>query len=184
MDIPTVLTAGAAAEVGGAAANLARVRVGGQRIAYEPHRCFACGELNEHGLHMELHAQDGRCWSELTLDGRFQGWDGIAHGGIIATILDEVMAWSLVAQDSWGVTARLEIAFEQPVPIDRPIRAEGWVTETRRRINRTAASIVDAATGQRLAGATATYVAAPEARRAELKARYRFRLVPEGQAAR
>jgi uncharacterized protein (TIGR00369 family) len=160
-------------------ANLATATLGGQRIAYAPHHCFACGELNEHGLHMELHAHEGHCWSQLTLDARFQGWDGIAHGGIIATLLDEVMAWSLVAQDTWGVTARMEVAYERPVPIGRPLRAEGWITDARRRVSRTAASLVDPATGQRLASAAATYVAAPEARREELKARYAFRLLPE-----
>ena len=41
--------------------NLARATLGGRRIVYAPHHCFACGELNEHGLHMALHAQEGRC---------------------------------------------------------------------------------------------------------------------------
>lgn len=166
-------------EPGATAANLAQVTLGGRRIMYAPHHCFACGELNEHGLHMALHVQDGCCWSELTLDERFQGWDRIAHGGILATILDEVMAWSLVAQDSWGVTARLNVTFHKPVPVGSRIRAEGRVTEARRRVSRTAAAISDAVTGELLASAEAVYVAAPEERRAELKARYRFRLVPD-----
>jgi uncharacterized protein (TIGR00369 family) len=164
-------------------ANLARVTVGGRRIMYAPHGCFACGELNEHGLHMSLHARDDRCWSELTLDERFQGWDGIAHGGILSTILDEVMAWTLVSQDAWGVTARMTVTYHRPVHIGRPIRAEGRITEARRRLSRTAAEITDAETGELLASAEATYVAAPEERRAELKARYQFRLVPDSEEA-
>lgn len=160
-------------------ANLAQMTLGGRRIRYAPHGCFACGELNEHGLHMALHAQDDRCWSEITLDDRFQGWEGIAHGGILSTILDEVMAWTLVSQDSWGVTARMTVTYHRPVPVGRAIRAEGRVMESRRRVSRTAAEITDAATGELLASAEATYVAAPEARRAELKARYQFRLVPD-----
>lgn len=159
-------------------AGLAQVTLGGQRILYAPHQCFACGELNEHGLRMSLHAEEGRCWSELTLDARFQGWDQLAHGGILSTILDEVMAWALVAQDQWGVTARLNLAFHRPAPIGRRIRAEGWLVEGRRRVSRTAASIRDAATGELLVSAEGTYIAAPETRREELKARYQFRLAP------
>ena len=53
-----------------------------ERFAFEPHNCFACGTLNVHGLHLELHAGDDRCWVELSLPERFQGWDDIAHGGI------------------------------------------------------------------------------------------------------
>ncbi len=163
--------------------NLAEVTLGGSRIMYAPHGCFACGVLNEHGLRLSLHAQDDRCWSEITLDDRFQGWDGIAHGGILSTILDEVMAWTLVAQDAWGMTARMTVTFHRPVVIGRPIRAEGRIIETRRRVSRTAAAITDAATGEVLASAEATYVAAPADRRAELRARYQFRLVPDAQEA-
>jgi uncharacterized protein (TIGR00369 family) len=167
-------------------AQLAAVPLGGRRILYAPHSCFACGVLNAHGLHMSLHAQDDRCWSAITLDARFQGWDEVAHGGILATILDEVMAWTLVSHDTWSVTAKLDVSFHRPVMIGRPIRAEGWVVEARRRVSRTAASIMDPVSGELLASAEGTYVAAPPERRAELKARYRFRLAPgndPGQAA-
>ena len=82
------------------------------------------------------------------------------------------------------MTARLTVTFHRPVPIGRRIRAEGWVVDGRRRMSRTAATITDAETGEILASAEATYVAAPEDRRAELKARYRFRLVPDDAGAR
>ena len=67
-----------------------------------PHNCFACGTLNAHGLHLVFHVEQGRSWTELTLDRAFEGWEGIAHGGIVCTILDEVMAWALVGADNWG----------------------------------------------------------------------------------
>ena len=156
-------------------------------IEVEPHNCFACGELNEHGLHLDLHVEGDRCWTQLALGDRFQGWDGIAHGGILSTILDEVMSWSLAATDNWGVTARLNVAFRKPVRLDRPIRAEGWMTNARRRMIETAGRIVDAADGTVLATAEGTYVAADDERRRQLRARYGFRLVPvspDGPASR
>jgi acyl-coenzyme A thioesterase PaaI-like protein len=147
-------------------------------VEVAPHHCFACGSLNDHGLHLDLHVAGDRCWTDVTLSPAFQGWDGIAHGGIVATILDEVMAWSLAATDNWGVTARMSITFRRPIAIGSAIRAEGWLTASRRRVHETEARIVDAATGEVLASATGTYVAADAERKAQLQARYRFRLVP------
>jgi len=141
--------------------------------------------LSEHGLHLDLHVDGNRCWTELELADRFQGWDGIAHGGIVCTILDEVMAWSLATTDNWGLTARMTVDFKRPVRLGIPIRAEGWMTRQRRRLVDTAARLVDVATGELLATAEAVYVAADEERKRELRSRYRFRLVagpPEGLA--
>jgi acyl dehydratase len=150
-----------------------------ERFQFEPHNCFACGTLNTHGLHLELHVDGERCWTDLALPGSFQGWDEIAHGGIVATILDEVMAWSLVDHDNWGLTARLTIDFKRPVPLERPIHAEGWVVDVRRRLITTAGRIVDSATDELLATAEATYVAAPEERKQALKERYGYRPLDE-----
>jgi acyl-coenzyme A thioesterase PaaI-like protein len=145
-----------------------------ERFGFEPHNCFACGTLNAGGLKLALHVDGARCWTSLAIPTRFQGWDEIAHGGIVTTILDEVMAWSLVDHDNWGLTARLTVDFKRPVPLDHPILAEGWVTDARRRLITTAGRIVDPATDEVLATADATYVAAPEERKRELKSRYGY----------
>ncbi len=153
------------------------MRIGGRRIDLAPHNCFACGTLNVHGLQLELHAGDDRCWVELTLERRFEGWEGIAHGGIVCTILDEVMAWAVVDHDIWGVTARMNVEFKKPVPIGVPIRGEGRVSNVRsRRIVEAEGVIVDPATGAILARSQATFVGASEEKKRELKARYGFGL--------
>ena len=146
-----------------------------ERFAFEPHNCFACGTLNTGGLHLDLHVDGERCWTDLEIPERFQGWDEIAHGGIVATILDEVMAWSLVDADSWGLTARLSVAFKRPVPLGRPIHVEGWITESRRRVITTAGRMVAGGSGEVLATAEAIYVAATDDRKRELKERYGYR---------
>jgi uncharacterized protein (TIGR00369 family) len=163
------------------AITLPDVRLREGRIRIRPHACFACGTLNAHGLQLQLHAGAERCWTELTLPERFAGWEDIAHGGIVTTILDEVMAWALIEHDHWGLTARMTVDFRKPVPIGRPIRGEGWVVEARRRVITAAGRIVDA-DGTTLATAEGTYVAAPEARKAELKARYDFTIVADDGA--
>jgi acyl-coenzyme A thioesterase PaaI-like protein len=148
---------------------------GGSRFEIEPHNCFACGTLNDHGLRMRLHLAGERAWSELTIEPRFEGWDGIAHGGILGTILDEIMGWSLSGTDDWGVTARMSVEFRKPVPVGTPIRAEGWVTRSRRRLIETAGRITDVAGTLEYATSTGLYLAADEARKAELRERYGVR---------
>lgn len=162
-----------------APANVTDVRIAGSRIVLEPHNCFACGTLNVHGIGLELHASDDHCWTELALPTRFQGWEGMAHGGIVCTILDEVMAWALVDHDMWGVTARMTVEFKRPVPIGRLIRGEGRVAQVRRRLVDAEGVILDPADGTVLARSQATFVGASEERKRELKARYGFREVPE-----
>jgi acyl-coenzyme A thioesterase PaaI-like protein len=149
----------------------------GGRFEFSPHNCFACGTLNTGGLGLVLHVEPGRSWTELALDRRFEGWEGMAHGGILCTILDEVMAWALVGEDNWGVTARMAVEFRRPVSVGGAIRAEGWITRSRRRVVDTAARIVDVETGAELATATGVYVAADPARKRDLRERYGFRAI-------
>jgi acyl-coenzyme A thioesterase PaaI-like protein len=151
------------------------------RFELSPHNCFACGTLNTHGLRLLLHVEPGRSWSAVALDERFEGWGGIAHGGILCTILDEVMAWALVGSDNWGLTTRLSVEFRKPVEVGRPFLAEGWVTRSRRRLVDTAARLVDTSTGTELATAEGVYFAAGEARKKELRERYGFRVVGDGR---
>jgi acyl-coenzyme A thioesterase PaaI-like protein len=93
------------------------------RFEFAAHNCFACGTLNAGGLGLVLHVEPGRAWVELALDRRFEGWEGTIHGGILCTVLDEVMAWALVGEDNWGVTARMAVEFKRPVGVGVPIRA-------------------------------------------------------------
>ncbi len=139
--------------------------------------------MNAGGLGLVLHVEPGRAWSEIALDRRFEGWDGVIHGGILCSILDEVMAWALVGEDNWGVTARMSVDFRKPVMVGVPIRADGWITRARRRIVDTEGHIVDATTGIELATATGVYVAADPARKRDLRERYAYRPAEPDDAA-
>ncbi len=155
----------------------------GARFEFSPHNCFACGTLNTGGLGLVLHVEPGRSWTELALDTRFEGWEGVAHGGILCTVLDEVMAWALVGEDNWGVTARMAVEFRRPVPVGTPIRAEGWITRARRRVVDTAARIVEVETRRRAGDRDGIYVAADPARKRDLRERYGFRAIDSGDVA-
>lgn len=162
----------------------ASVTIDGRPFPIKPHHCFACGATNLAGLGLPLHVDGDSCWTELELPDRFEGWAGIAHGGIVATILDEVMAWSLVDRDAWGLTARMSIEFKRPVPVGHRIRAEGRLDERRRRLLRTSARLFDPASGEVYATAEGLYVAAPSERREALKRAYGFGTTDGTGAAR
>jgi uncharacterized protein (TIGR00369 family) len=144
---------------------------------FAPHNCFACGTLNTNGLQLPLHMERGRAWTEVALDRRFEGWEGMVHGGILCAILDEVMAWALVAEDHWGVTARMSVEFKRPVHVGQTIHGEGRITRSRKRIVDAEGWIVDLATGETLATSEGTYLAASDARKQELQTRYGFRML-------
>jgi acyl-coenzyme A thioesterase PaaI-like protein len=124
---------------------------------------------------MTIHIDHGRAWSEVELAERFEGWRGVAHGGILATLLDEVMGWTMAAGDDWGVTARLAVDYRKPVAPGCQLRIEGWITRGRRRVVETAGRIIDRIDGTELATATATYVTVDEARKQELREQYGIR---------
>ncbi|HEY8168346.1 MAG TPA: PaaI family thioesterase [Candidatus Limnocylindrales bacterium] len=154
------------------------------RFVVDPHHCFVCGELNARGLHATIYARTGTAWTDLTLGPDFVGWSDKAHGGVLATLLDEIMGWALFEHDCWGVTAELTVRYLQPVDVNQPLHVEGEVVDVDRRLFRTRGRILGL-DGAIKATAEARYVAAPEARKAELRAAYRFHMVPvDGSDAR
>jgi acyl-coenzyme A thioesterase PaaI-like protein len=82
------------------------------------HRCFVCGRHNPHGLHLEFEPE-GVSGARTTyiIPEQFQGFAGIAHGGILATILDECMVNTVWLRGSTAVTARLEVRLRRPVGV-------------------------------------------------------------------
>jgi len=149
---------------------------------FEPHRCFACGELNEQGLRLVVHTDPDGSWTETTLATAFQGWESVAHGGVICTILDEVMLWAVIGRGSWGVTARLNVTFRRPIATGRPIRAVGRVVEHGRRASRATGEIRDMETDELLASGESTFVAVPADQLDRLQARYGMRRLADDAA--
>ena len=145
------------------------------RYVVPAHHCFVCGELNRRGLQLPIYASAGRAWTDLTLGPDFVGWADLAHGGILAALLDEVMGWALFEHDCWGVTGEMTVRYLRAVDVSQPIHVEGEVTQVTRRLFRTAGRITTA-DGHVRTAADAVYVAVAEPRRSELKAQYRFRL--------
>jgi uncharacterized protein (TIGR00369 family) len=91
--------------------------------------CFGCGPANSNGLQLKFAlSQDGKSYvCEFLLDGRFAGPPGRAHGGIIATILDEAMSKANKLKARVALTRRLEVEYLRPVPLGQPLVVQGRV---------------------------------------------------------
>jgi acyl-coenzyme A thioesterase PaaI-like protein len=100
------------------------------------HNCFGCGALNPIGLHLRFYAlDDGEgVWAPWMPTSEYEGYGGMIHGGIISTLMDEILAWSLYARDTWAVTARLNTTFRKPVRIGESVRLVGRIVRDRGRL--------------------------------------------------
>lgn len=96
--------------------------------------CFACGPQNPFGLKLSFSEENDIYISHFTGLPQHQGYDGIMHGGIVSTLLDEIMARYLYTKGLKAVTARLEIRFNKPTPIGVPLLLQGRITKDRGRI--------------------------------------------------
>lgn len=90
------------------------------------HHCFACGTDNPYGLNLQFYAVGDSVCSDVTLDRYRVGWEGMAHGGIISTLLDEIMAWTIVYfKRVFFVTRKMEVRYLKPVPVETPLTLRG-----------------------------------------------------------
>lgn len=96
-------------------------------------RCFACGPLNPIGLHLSFEPDgENGAKAQIVLSENFQGWQGVAHGGIVMALLDEVMAHAAGMAGYRGVTAGLNARFKHPVPLGVPLTVRARVLWVRR----------------------------------------------------
>lgn len=121
-------------------------------------RCFACGPYNADGLHLRFEpVGEGEVRALITLPPRFQGWRGAAHGGVVAMLLDEAMAYACGAAGERGMTAAMQMRFRAPVPLGEPLTVTGKVKWRRRNVFALEAAVFDAH-GAVLAGAEGSFV--------------------------
>jgi uncharacterized protein (TIGR00369 family) len=143
----------------------------GRIYAFADHHCFACGATNPIGLKLEIEVGDGEARTSWTPGPDFVGWEGKVHGGLLATLLDEVMAWAPAADDAWAVTAEMTIRYRSPAEPGETLNAAGRVTSRRRRIYRVHGE-VRGADGRLVAEAEGRFLGASPTEKAELKRRY------------
>lgn len=99
-------------------------------------RCFVCGQRNPCGLHLRFRNEGERIVADFVGDEQHQGFPGVVHGGILASILDEAMGRVSVLEHRWVMTARLELRYRAPAPIGQPLRVYAEALDSRARMIR------------------------------------------------
>ncbi|MEU6237908.1 PaaI family thioesterase [Kitasatospora sp. NPDC047058] len=101
----------------------------GTRLGSHYEHCFGCGPQHPGGLRIDAVAGEGLdVTAELLVRDVHQGGPGLAHGGLLTTVMDETLGtlnWMLHAP---AVTGRLETDFLCPVPVGSLLHVRAWVT--------------------------------------------------------
>ena len=92
----------------------------------DTHNCFACSPINHSGLHMEFFTNDRSVFSWITVPDHLCGWNNLVHGGVLSTILDEIMSWAAIyLLKRVTMTKSMTVDFLKPVYIDHELKAAG-----------------------------------------------------------
>lgn len=138
-----------------------------ERVLPRTRSCFVCGVANPLGLNLAF-TTDGRI-----VAARFQpraehsGFQGVVHGGLVSTVLDEAMVWACgVRTGRFAYCAELSVRFRRPVPPAGEFRVVGQLTDNLRgKLYLARAELRDAA-DTLMASATGKYVPLPAATQA------------------
>jgi uncharacterized protein (TIGR00369 family) len=109
-----------------------------ERIELTPNptnRCFGCGGSNDSGMQLTF-TQDNvnrKIVGRFVLGSRYQGGGGMAHGGIIALLLDEAMGKACRFRGVRAVTAELSVEYLKPVSVENEIVVEAFEQEQKGR---------------------------------------------------
>ncbi|HEY61162.1 MAG: PaaI family thioesterase [Anaerolineales bacterium] len=128
--------------------------------------CFVCGVKNPIGLHLEFfETESGEVICDHIIPENYQGYPGVAHGGIVASMVDEVLGRVHMGNDPnnprFMYTARLTVHYRKPVPVEKPIRIIGRPVKVKAHSATSRAQVLDE-NGELLAEADAVLVDIPK----------------------
>jgi len=125
--------------------------------------CFVCGEANTHGLRLRFQTDGKIVHSRFTPRGEHIGFKGVTHGGILATVLDEIMVWAVaVATRRFAYCAEMTVRFQRPARTDEELTATAELVVDRRGKIYEAKGELRSVSGDVVATATGKYLPIPE----------------------
>jgi len=136
------------------------------------YNCFGCSPFNEIGLQLDFWEDGDELIAKWQPRKSLEGWTGVLHGGIQATLLDELAGWIvLIKLKTAGVTAAINVEYLKPLTIDKgEITIRGKLISTEKRLAKIECSLFDGG-GIEYAKAQLSYFIFPE-RVAKLKYKY------------
>ncbi len=126
--------------------------------AQRANRCFVCGTGNPIGLGVVFRADGETCRAEFTPDARHVGYDGVTHGGIIFSLLDDVMANWIWLRGEQCFTARADVRYRAQLPIGTPVRLESVLVKRKGRLAQLEGRVIVAATDAVVAEANGSFM--------------------------
>jgi uncharacterized protein (TIGR00369 family) len=133
---------------------------GSSYVRLQKNYCFACGKNNQDGMHLKFawDEEGKRFVCRFRLPRRYTGPPGHAHGGIIATILDEAMGKVNKIHNVVALTSEISVRYLKPVPLNQLLRVESYELSVRGRRHTNAAEILNQR-GEVLARGQGTFIA-------------------------
>jgi len=101
--------------------------------------CLCCGEKNPLGFKMKFRFEAEKIFSETVIPKEYQGFADVVHGGILGTLLDELMVNLYWLKGEKAVTAEYQVRLKVPCPVNHKVVLSAWHVETKRNIFLTAA---------------------------------------------
>jgi acyl-coenzyme A thioesterase PaaI-like protein len=139
----------------------------------EYQRCFVCGAHNAAGLRVQFRREGERVVADFLPAEAFQGFPGVVHGGILASLLDETLSRTALLYGEWVMTGRLEIRYRQPAVVGQLLRVVAEIEQRRARMVIARGAIVLAADpAVVIAEARGTFLPYPEKLRQEAMRTY------------
>ncbi len=129
------------------------------RVLPHTRSCFVCGESNPLGLQLRFHTDGRIVRAEFVPRPEHIGFKHTVHGGLIATLLDEIMVWACAVQTKqFGYCAEMTVRFQQPLrPEEKTVATAELVANRRNRLFEARAELRDG-TEAVLATATGKYL--------------------------
>ncbi|MGD8417581.1 MAG: PaaI family thioesterase [Pseudomonadales bacterium] len=124
----------------------------------ESNGCFVCGPGNPIGLKLAFRMDGDVCRSEFTAREEHAGYRGVTHGGIVFSVLDDVMANWLWLSGIRCMTARAEIRYRDELPVGVPVRLEGRCLRRKGRLAQMEGKVIRQDDGAVVAEATASFM--------------------------
>ncbi len=128
----------------------------------DANHCFVCGPANDFGLHLEFRLDGDVCRSEFTPGPTHCGYDGVTHGGIVFSVLDDVMANWLFLKGLRAYTAKCDIRYKDSLPTGTAVRLEGRCVKQRGRLTIMQGTMIRTDTDQIVAECEASFMLAAD----------------------
>ena len=105
-------------------------------VGIKGYNCFGCSPNNEHGLQMHFVEEGDYLTCDWAPRGFLAGYNNVLHGGIQATLMDEIASWFVqIKFKTAGVTSNMNIRLKRSVPVkEGNLKLRAWLKEVRRNL--------------------------------------------------